>query len=136
MSIHSDSHVGVLIPTDLYGELFRRYPGSVSSILEQISWDFLDRTAEDFQDAQLKPTGVYWERLFMPEGTEIRTRYFGDFKTAKIEGERIVWEGTTFPSMSQLAKAMRGNTVNNAWQVLEVRLPSSIRWEPASSLRR
>ena len=77
-----------------------------------------------------------WESLFLPESTEVRTKYFNEYKVAAIQGKEIVWDGETYPSMSQLARAMRGDTSNNAWKVLEVKRPSDGKWQPADFLRR
>ncbi len=131
-----DAFIAVPIPIELYAELYRRYPGSVSSVMEQVSWDFLDRTSENFEAAPRSSNGVHWESLFLPEGTEIRTKYFNEYKIAYIQNNEIVWEGEIYPSMSQLAKSMRGGTSNNAWKVLEVKRPSDVKWQSADFLRK
>lgn len=131
-----DSFVAVPLTVELYAEFARRYSGGVSSVIEQVAWDFLDRTAEEFETAPRGSNGVYWESLFLPEGTEIRTKYFNEYKVAAILGKEIVWNGETYPSMSQLARAMRGDTSNNAWKVLEIMRPSDGKWQPADFLRR
>ena len=132
-----DSFVAVPLPVELYAEFARRYSGAgISSVIEQIAWDFLDRTAEDFEAVPRGSNGVHWESLFLPEGTEIRTKYFNEYKIANIEGKEIVWDGEIYPSMSQLARAMRGDTSNNAWKVLEVKRPSDAQWQSADFLRR
>lgn len=135
-ALNLDSFVAVPLPVELYAELARRYSGGVSSVIEQVVWDFLDRTADDFEAAPRGSSGVHWESLFLPEGTEVRTKYFNEYKVASIQGKEIVWEGEAYPSMSQLARAMRGNTSNNAWKVLEVKRPSDAKWQPADFLRR
>jgi hypothetical protein len=131
-----DSFVAVPLPVELYAELAHRYPSSVSSVIEDLARDFLDRTADDFEAAPLSHNGIYWESLFLPSGTEVRTKYFNEYKEALIKGKDIVWEGNTYSSMSQLARTMRGNTSNNAWKVLEIKRPSDIRWRNADFLRR
>lgn len=135
-TLNLNSFVAVPLPVELYAEFTRRYPGSVSSVIEQISWDFLDRTAEDFDSNPHEAAGFHWETVFLPEGTEIRTKYFNEYKVAAIQGTKIVWDGTDYPSMSQLARAMRGNTSNNAWKVLEIKRPSDVKWHAADFLRR
>lgn len=136
MSLDLDAFVAVPLSVDLYAEFSRRYPAGVSSVLEQVAQDFLDRTADDFAARDRRRIGVNWESLFLPEGTEIRTKYFGEYQVARIEGSEITWEGVTYPSMSQLARAMRGDTSNNAWKVLEVKRPNDGKWQPADFLRR
>ena len=101
-----------------------------------MTWDFLDRTAEDFDAVPSSKAGVHWESLFLAEGTEVRTKYFNEYKVATIQGKDIVWEGKTYPSMSRLASSMRGDTSNNAWKVLEIKRPTDATWQSADFLRR
>lgn len=136
MSLNLDSFVSVPVSTELYAEFARRFPGGVSSVLEQVAQDFLDRTAEDFAAREPRTQGIYWEAVFLPDGTEIRTKYYGEFKVAVIVGGEIIWEERRYPSMSQLARAMRGDTSNNAWTVLEIKRPFDTKWQPADYLRR
>jgi hypothetical protein len=136
MSLDLDAFVAVPLPSDVYAEFARRYPAGVSSVLEQVAQDFLDRTADDFAARDRRRVGVHWESLFLPEDTEIRTKYYGEYHVARIEGASISWDGDTYPSMSQLASAMRGNTSNNAWKVLEIKRPNDSSWQPADFLRR
>ena len=104
-------------------------------MIEQVAQDFLDRTAEDFEARDAKTQGVYWEALFLPEGTQIRTKYFNEFKVAEVVGTEIVWEGEVYPSMSRLASAMRGDTSNNAWKVLELKRSIDPKWVSALLVR-
>lgn len=136
MSLNLDRFVSIPVSNELYAEFARRFPGKVSSVLEQVAQDFLDRTAEEFGTGLIQMQGFHWESLFLPEGSQIRTRHYGKTKLAKIAGDKIVWEGVSYPSMSQLARAMRGDTSNNAWKVLEIKRPSDIKWQPADFLRR
>lgn len=136
MSLNLDTFVSVPVPNELYAELARRFPGGVSSVLEQITQDFLDRTAEDFAAREPRAQGIYWEALFLPEGSQIRTKHYGEIKVAKIADGKIIWEEESYPSMSQLARAMRGDTSNNAWKVLEIKRPSDAKWQSADFLRR
>jgi hypothetical protein len=130
-----DDFVCVPIPLDLYAELARRQPRGVATLLADVAWDFVDRTAADFDAKPRSKSGMQWDALFLPDGTEVRTKYFGDFKVATIVEGEIAWEGKTFDSMSQLARAMRGDTSNNAWKVLEVKRPSDASWKLADFLR-
>jgi len=135
-TVSLDSFVAVPLPIELFAEFARRYPGGVSSVIEEVAWDFLDRTADNFDAVPKGKSGVHWESLFLPGNTEVRTKYFSEYKVGVIKGNEIVWEGTTYSSMSQLASAMRGNTSNNAWKVLEVKRPSDATWQSADFLRR
>lgn len=133
MSLDLDSFVAVPISTSLYSTLAARFPNRVSTLIENVVSDFLDRTAEDTDTTQ---EGIYWEALFLPSGTQVRTKYFGEYKVAHIDGESIVWNGETFPSLARLTNKMRGDTANNAWRELEVKRPSDKAWIPAQALRR
>jgi len=138
MTFSLDSFVAVPLPHDLYAQLAIRYPTGVSSVLEHVIQDFLDRTEGDFAAMQDKPreNGVQWDALFLPHGTQIRTKYFGKYPIAEIAAGEILWEGRNYASMSQLARAMRGNTSNNAWVVLELKRPTDRDWIRADRLRK
>lgn len=135
MSINLDTFVAVPLPNELYAEFARRFPGGVSSVIEQVAQDFLDRTAEDFESRDSKMLGIYWEALFLPEGTQVRTKHYGEYKVAEIVGKEIVWNGEVYPSMSRLASAMPNDTSNNAWKVLEIKRPIDPKWQAALLVR-
>jgi hypothetical protein len=132
-----DSFVAVPLSHDLYAQLAQRYPAGVSSVIEHVVQDFLERTEEDFaakrENGRLN--GIQWDALFLPHGTQIRTKYFGKYPIAEIVAGEIRWDGQVYPSMSRLARAMRGDTSNNAWVVLEIRRPSDPNWIRADRLR-
>jgi hypothetical protein len=123
-------------PHELYAEPARRYPSGVASIVEHAVAGFLDRTAEDFDVGSPRKQGIQWESLFLPDGTGVRTKYFGNVQSAEIVDAKIMWDGEAYSSMSQLARAMRGDTSNNAWKVLEIKRPADATWQPADRLRR
>jgi hypothetical protein len=130
-----NAFVAVPISTELFARLLNRYPKGVSAVVEDVMQDFLDRTAEDFDGSSSARGGIRWESLFLPDGTQIRTKYFGKFQIAKVEKESILWEGKRHASLSQLARAMRGDTSNNAWKVLEIKRPNDFAWILADRLR-
>ena len=138
MQFSLDSFVAVPLPHDLYAQLVRRYPTGVSSVLEHVLQDFLDRTEDDFAAKQedARENGMQWDALFLPHGTQIRTKYFGKYPIAEVATGEIHWEGQKYASMSQLARAMRGNTSNNAWVVLELKRPTDRDWIRADRLRK
>jgi hypothetical protein len=138
MQFSLDSFVAVPLPHDLYAQLVMRYQTGVSSVLEHVIQDFLDRTEDDLAAKQedARENGVQWDALFLPHGTQIRTKYFGKYPIAGVVAGEILWEGQKFASMSQLARAMRGNTSNNAWVVLELKRPTDRDWIRADRLRK
>lgn len=135
MPLDLNSFVSVPLPMTLVTALLRRSPHGISTLIENVVADFLDRTEEDFSMPD-QPVGVFWDALFLPNGTQLRTKYFSEFKLAKIEDETIIWEGDVYPSFARLANAMRGGTMNNAWRELQIKRPSDKTWMPAQSLRR
>ena len=135
MSLSLDSFVAIPVPNDLYARLASRYPSGVSSIIEHVVEDFLERTSEDFEAARAKKQGLYWESLFIPDGSQIRTKYYGNYQVAEVQAGTVVWEGEAYPSLSRLASAMRGDTSNNAWKVLEIKRPTDAVWQLADRLR-
>ncbi len=138
MQLSLDSFVAVPLSHDLYAQLVKRYPTGVSSVLEHVIQDFLDRTEDNFaaKRDEARENGIQWDALFLPHGTQIRTRYFGKYPIAEIVAGDILWEGQPYPSMSQLARAMRGKTSNNAWVVLELKRPTDRDWIRADRLRK
>jgi hypothetical protein len=134
MSLDLDSFVSVPLPTPLVKALLERTP-HISALLETIASDYLERSEEDFSTSSASTTGVYWEALFLPSGTQIRTKYFGEFKVAFIEGESIIWNGQHYASLAKLVNEMRGGTNNNAWKELQIKRPFDKVWLPALSLR-
>ena len=135
MPVDLDSFVSVPLPIALVAALLKRSPHGVSALIETVVIDFLDRTEDEFS-VPTQPVGVFWDALFLPTGTKLRTKYFGKFKLAMIEDESIKWEGDVYPSFAQLANAMRGGTMNNAWSHLQIKRPADKAWMPAQSLRR
>jgi hypothetical protein len=134
MSRDLDSFIAVPLPTSLVIALLARST-NVSDLLVNIASDFLERTKAD-RPAISASTGVYWESLFLPSGTQIRTKYFGEFKVALIEEDSIVWNDNHYPSFAKLVNEMRGGTINNAWKELQIKRPTDNSWVPALSLRR
>ena len=135
MTLDLDSFVSVPLSTLFVAALLKRSPHGVSALIETVVTDFLKRTEDEFSIPS-KPVGVFWEALFLSNGTKIRTKYFGEFKNAEITDEAITWDGQVYASFAQLANAMRGGTMNNAWRELQIKRPSDTTWMPAQSLRR
>jgi hypothetical protein len=133
MSNPLDSFVAVPISCELYARLATRFPARVSTLVEEVLHNFLDRTAAE--DGPASPQGMRWEGLFLPSSTLVRTTYHGEHKQGIVIEGKIVWEGDTYRTFGSLANAMRGNTSNNAWKVLELKRPNDMQWQPAYLLR-
>ena len=130
-----DEFVSVPLPSSLYLEVAARHPRAISAVIEQVVWDFLDQTKGELHGpSRIGSGGVAWGATWLPEGTELRTRYFGKHLQAVVRYGRVVCEAGEFVSVAQAANAMRGGTSNNAWQVMEVKRPGED-WGPASRIR-
>jgi hypothetical protein len=135
MFLDLDSFVSVPLPTALVADLLKRSPHGISALIENVVTDFLDRTDDEFS-VLTQPIGLFWGSLFLPNGTQIRTKYFGEYKQAEIVDQSIMWEGSAHKSFAQLANAMRGGTMNSAWRELEIKRPNDKNWLSAQSVRR
>lgn len=135
MSADLNAFVSVPLPTTLVATLLRIHPHGISSLIEDVLNDFLARNKDDL-GIDRSVGGVYWEGVFLPDQTQIRTKYFGEYKVATIEDQNIVWEGEVYTSFAQLSNSMRGNKMTNAWRELQIKRPSDTTWLSAQSLRR
>jgi len=129
-----DSFVAVPMSQDLFMRLASRFPAGAASVVEQVVEDFLERTKDD--DANNDQNPFIWDQLRLPSGTKVRTKHYGDYQIAEVQDGKVYWDGEEFRSMSQLARAMRGNTSNNAWVVLEIQYPGQTDWTLADRLRK
>lgn len=133
-AMSSQNFVCVPISSEAFAELVNRYQTRAGLVVGNVVQDFLDRTHADSPPSP--KTGLYWERLYLPSGTELRTKYKEDYKYAKINGDRAVFQGDTFSSISKLCNWMRGKTNNNAWNFMEIKRPNDTEWSKAFQLRR
>lgn len=126
------------LPTHLVHELIQRYPVGFTDIVEHAVESFLERTHDDFYGQPDIDTGkgVKWSEMFLPIGTELRTKYFGSYRYAHVDDGFCVYEDKKYTSIAKMLNEMRGNTMNNAWKFLEVKLPKVGVWKVADSLRR
>lgn len=128
------------IETDIYDELVSRYgppkgSAGVATVIDHVVRDFLDRTQEDFPARALSSSkGVYWQNVFMPNGTHLRMTIHGKQHFAEVEAERILYEGKTF-SPSSWANHIAGHA-RNAWRDIYVKRAGDSDWTLADHLRR
>ncbi len=136
-SVIVNEFVAISIPAALYQAIAQRFPDRVGTVIENVTWDFLERTKGDFSEAEKsRGKGIFWESLFLPSDTELRVRHFGQYKYAKLEGETLNYNGKVYPSISKMANAMRGNTNINAWKYVQIKRPTDATWILALRLRR
>lgn len=134
MNTSLDSMVGVPMSQSLFVRLAQRYPEGAAAIVEQVVEDFLARTEDDFKIET--PNPFIWDNLRLPSGTKVRTKHYGEYQIAEVIDGNLMWDGGEYRSMSQLARAMRGDTSNNAWVVLELQFPGELQWKLADRLRK
>lgn len=82
------------------------------------------------------PTGKPWiiKGIEIPEGTEFRTLYKGNYYYGKVENGYLVVDGINFSSPSSAAKHITKNSVNG-WIFWECKLPGNDEFQIMSSLR-
>ena len=126
--------VCIPIPADLYQSLAERYPDRVSTVLENITWDFLERTEEDFQSPA--GGGIFWGGLPLPNGTRLRVKKSrsNEYGYGEVENDQIVHQGKPLRSPSQFACEVRNNNVN-AWFHVEIKRPHDRDWKLANTFR-
>lgn len=78
--------------------------------------------------------GIKWGRCHMPEETELRMHYAGQYHHAKVEKGNITYKGKRVESPSRLARVIANNTSRNARRDLEIKLPQTNTWQLASNL--
>ena len=77
--------------------------------------------------------GYQWKSLFLPDSTEVRMQYKGQYRYAKVEGDLLLFEGEpTTPG--SLANTIAGGS-RNAWRDLWVKRPNDAEWRLADDLR-
>ena len=77
--------------------------------------------------------GFQWKSLFLPEATEIRMSYKGEYYYARVESDEIIYEGEPV-SPSTLANTIAGSS-RNAWRDLWIKRPGDVTWTLADDLR-
>lgn len=83
--------------------------------------------------AKSRLLGYQWKSLFLPDGTEVRMQYKGSYSYARVEGDRLMYDGKQI-SPGSLAKTVAGGS-RNAWRDLWIKRPSDTDWALAVDLR-
>ena len=77
--------------------------------------------------------GFQWKEIFLPDGTEVRMQYKGQYYYASVEDDQLMYQGnSTTPSRlsNTIARSSR-----NAWRDLWVKRPTDVEWYLANDLR-
>lgn len=134
-----ETQVSVPIPTGLFLELaeFLRSKGDARDPVPVVA------AAINYwmENADWKPEllrqntgrGYQWKSLFLPDGSELRMQYKGQYHYAKVEDDQLVYEGEP-TSPGSLANTVAGSS-RNAWRDLWVRRPNDAQWCLADELR-
>ena len=78
-------------------------------------------------------TGYSWKTVFLPSGTVLRIRYDSEYHYAKVEGDKLTYEGRTV-SPNQFAMMVAG-CARDAWRDLWVKRPGDTDFVVANSVR-
>ena len=77
--------------------------------------------------------GYQWKSLFLPDGTEVRMQYKGEWYYAGVDGDQLLYEGdATTPR--RLANYVAQSS-RNAWRDLWIKRPGDAEWRLADDLR-
>ncbi len=130
-----DDFVCIPLPSDLYQSLAARFPDRVSTVLENITWDYLERTEKDF--IPTTSGSITWGSFSLPNGTQLRVKksHSNDYGYGEITNEKVVYLGKVVGSPSQFARKVKNNTSVNAWINVEVKRPQDRDWKLANSFR-
>ena len=83
--------------------------------------------------AESDARGYQWKNLFLPDSTQIRMQYKGEYFYAKVEGDQIIFKEASI-SPGSLANAIAGSS-RNAWRDLWIKRPYDQEWRLADDCR-
>lgn len=84
-------------------------------------------------DVSRNARGYQWKNLFLPQGTQIRMQYKGNYSYARVEDDKIVYRGKPI-SPGSLTNTIAG-TSRNAWRDLWIKRPEDKEWKLADECR-
>lgn len=90
------------------------------------------RTVPQLSPDQLR--GYQWKDVFLPSGTDLRMNYAGHTRYARVEGDRLMYQGRQVSP--RLFTQLVATGVRNAWRDLWVRLAGSRQWKRALDIRK
>jgi hypothetical protein len=77
--------------------------------------------------------GFQWKKVFLPEGTNLRTSYRHSVEFAKVIGDRIISDDGEALTPSLFAN--RHTQGRNAWRFIWIRFPGETHWIRAINCR-
>ncbi len=129
----------VRLPVGLYVELdfhlmstqpSARIDGFVTDLLQR--WLAVEKERLTLRRGGHPLKGYQWKAVFLPEGTNLRTRHGDRTDFAKVVGERIIC-GREFVTPSTFVN--RNATGRNAWRFVWLRFPGEENWIRAADYR-
>lgn len=131
-----DNCLSIPLSENLIQELFDRQPtAGIRTFIEDIVWDYLERTSEASNGAEREKQGIKWGRLYLPGGTRLMMEYKGKQKFATVSNNVIIYEDIEFESPSRLANHIANGTSRNAWRDFWIKRPTDKEWMQAELLR-
>lgn len=134
------STVAVPVSTETFLALYEFLKGAgadldpVEAVERSIDY-WIDNAAwkPELSERRAASRAYRWKEVSLPDGTEVRMKYRGEYHHARIDGDTFVARGKR-SSPSQFARAVT-NTSRNAWRDLEVKRPHDRAWVLAANLR-
>lgn len=77
--------------------------------------------------------GIQWKKLFLPNGTVLRTVFRGKNHHCRVEEDRLLHEGK--PTSPNGFANLVGGIRRNAWKVIWILFPQAQNWQLADDLR-
>lgn len=136
-----ETQISIPIDTRQFLELaaFLRAQGDARDPVLAV-WDAIDYWLENaswkpelLNQAQPSNLGYQWKGLFLPDSTEVRMQYKGDWYYAMVEGDKLIYEGEPI-TPGRLANTVAG-TSRNAWRDLWIKRPADAEWLLADDCR-
>ena len=151
-------YISIPIHRSLYNEFILRkgQDVDVAGWIEDIVDGFLQGTEADAQiwsdehhrsvlvneaiEKELKTgdpkLGLYWQYVFLPNGTELRMKYQGKNHIADVRHEKLFYKKTQCCSPSEFASLVANKTSRNAWRDIWIKRPGDKDWTFADNERR
>ncbi|MEJ7805829.1 MAG: hypothetical protein WKG03_07915 [Telluria sp.] len=134
---HPDRQRDIPISLQVHHQLLG---ASINTGFEKEDWEIAAEAIDEWvrrhdPDALSTPahSGYQWKRLFLPDGTVLRTVFNGKNSHCVVEGDRIVFNGKHV-SPSGFVNAV-GGIRRNAWRCTWILFPETKQWQLADALR-
>lgn len=137
-----ETQISVPVPTQLFLQLaeFLESKGDgrdpVIAVSDAIDYwlSNADWKPELLQQPSSSGRGYQWKSVFLPDDTELRMQYRGEWHYASVEGDQLLYDGSpTTPG--RMANTVT-NSSRNAWRDLWVKRPGDSEWQLADELRK